>query len=245
VNRFLRVALASALAICVSHSASAQFTITSPSVERGQFAAEWNGTVYSDGNLKQGHEFAADYGVTNFWAPGLSVAFERDDDHAFRATTLEWSNLFAFGTFGGFDLGLEANLNVPLISGGAYGITAGPAVAFGFGPILATVNATFGREFGEHREPGVEFGYGVQTLYLTSFGLDFGFEAYGTVEDMGDAPPLAEQEHWIGPAAKYLVPLDGAGLPGEVSLSAGILFGLTDATPRRAYNFGIAYDLDF
>lgn len=226
--------------------AVAQFSMTDPTVERGELIAEWLAAFYSDGDVRHGHELAVSYGLTSFWAPSLTLSIEKSEGEDLRATSVEWSNVFALGKFGSAaNLGLELDLSAPLASGEAFGIAAGPALSFSIAPVLTTWNATFGQQFWPNREDAAEFGYGFQALYATNFNLDFGIEAYGVVSDIGDSPPLRDTEHCIGPALNYLLVLDDLRPRGELSLSAGVLFGLTPATADQTYELGLSYDLDF
>jgi len=84
------------------------------------------------------------------------------------------------------------------------------------------------------------------TRYDFSHEFGIGVEAYGEVEDLGDAPPLDQQEHRLGPVI-YWSPGDNHsgvhtehhGLKDEGAVGAdtshmsaafGVLFGLTDVT---------------
>ncbi|MSO70723.1 MAG: hypothetical protein EXQ88_01705 [Alphaproteobacteria bacterium] len=192
--------LALILLLSAAYPAWAQFSITDPTVERGQLTVDWLSAFYSNGDQRHGHELDISYGLTSFWAPGLALAIEKAGGEELRATSVQWSNVFALGKpWASADFGFEANLSAPLASGEAFAIQAGPALSFTTGPIKTTLNATVSREFGANHQDGVEFGYGVQALYATNFNLYVGFEAYGAVPNIGNAPPLRDTEHRIGP----------------------------------------------
>jgi hypothetical protein len=60
--------------------------------------------------------------------------------------------------------------------------------------------------------------------------LALGIEGYGVIPNIGNAPGIDFQEHRIGPVIYYDTEMPGAKKIG-LELDAGILFGLTEATP--------------
>ena len=110
------------------------------------------------------------------------------------------------------------------------------ANAFVFGPIISakwdrltlTLNPFLEQTFGRNREEGIALTYGWQAKYEVREGLSVGVEAYGLVENLGDAPRFGDQEHRIGPVLFREFEL-GKGI--KVEPSVGVLFGLTPATP--------------
>ncbi len=131
--------------------------------------------------------------------------------------------------------------------------------ALEFGPILGLrhemaepyaieviANPFFERQIGEDRAPGIALSYGWQTtLELPAPNaleeVKIGFEAFGEIEDIGDAPPVSEQEHRIGPVVVF--GLKPSGLP-NLEFEVGMLFGLTDATADYALKWNIGIELE-
>jgi hypothetical protein len=69
-----------------------------------------------------------------------------------------------------------------------------------------------------------------------------GFEAYGEIGEIHDAPPLQEQEHQIGPMLYGEIPLGGRS---EVECNLGVLFGLTEDTPDYVLKWQLEFKLPF
>lgn len=78
---------------------------------------------------------------------------------------------------------------------------------------------------GVDADEGFEFGYAAGLHYRWMDPLSFGVELYGGMGLIGDAEPLAEQQH-------YLVPVLWGELPFGIEYSVGPGFGLTRGSDR-------------
>ena len=69
-------------------------------------------------------------------------------------------------------------------------------------------------------------------------GFGIGVEGYGVVDNLGNPPPVREQEHRLGPVIYNEIKLRE---DFKLAVDVGLLFGLTDATPDVALkvNYGI------
>lgn len=244
-----------ALGILIATSqAQAQFKVVKPIVHEGEFEVEETGAVlwgYDDPDpgddeeqQRQGHELAIGYGVTDFWKPEVALELEQARGESLDATAIALENTFQLlpEDAAPVNLGFFAAYAGPIDSEAAHAIEFGPIVQLPLGPVVTTVNPFFEKTFGENREEGFAFEYAWQTALALNDNLGLGFEAFGAVENFtGDAPPLSEQEHRIGPVALLGIELaEGVHL----GFDTGVLFGLTDATSDYAYKFNIALEIE-
>ena len=105
--------------------------------------------------------------------------------------------------------------------------------------IIVALNPFLEQTFGHNRVEGIALSYGWQAKYEVRDGLAVGIEGYGLVENLGNSPALADQEHRIGPVLFMEIELGGLKLTPDV----GLLFGLTPATPDLTIKFNVGIPL--
>jgi hypothetical protein len=112
-------------------------------------------------------------------------------------------------------------------------VTFGPIIQLAHEKASLILNPYFEKSFGKNHEEGTEFTYQWAAKASVTERVALGIEGYGVIPDIADSPGIDFQEHRIGPVLYY-----EKGLPGEhektFGLDAGILFGLTEATPNVA-----------
>ncbi len=69
-------------------------------------------------------------------------------------------------------------------------------------------------------------------------GFAVGAMGYGNIEDLASGPAFNQQDHRIGPAVFFDVPMDKGR---DLDVSIGTYFGMTSAAPEASVmlNFGI------
>lgn len=222
-NLALRAAVMSCavllLAVALPGSASAQFSVSSPKVEKGELEVETHGSVQNglpkseeadveeeeagEKVIRQGHDVEVGYGFTNFWKAELGISFQKPDGEGLEATSLELANTFQLGHYKPWDMTLGLLASVSLGIGGADEPDAfelGGLVQFGdeeTGSLI--LNGIFEKTFGDNREEGTGFEYAAQLRVPVTEKVGIGIEAYGEIEDIGHAPGFQETELRIGP----------------------------------------------
>lgn len=114
----------------------------------------------------------------------------------------------------------------------------GPVVKLTSGKASLTLNPYFEDTFGRNRSAGISSVYGWQGKLEIDDRFAVGIEGYGKVENLGSSPVWDEQDHRIGPSLYFS--WDG-GDKRKLGLDAGVLVGLTDASPDVTFklNFGV------
>lgn len=238
----------------------------------GAAAEEEDGDEHGHAMPRTAHEAAVHTGVTSFWMSKLAFTFSREDGERYRADAIASENVFRFTPQRGgpLDLGWFTAVSAGLNGDATNAFEFGPILTLASGPLALTLNPFLEKTFGRKREDGIAFTYGWRATYAFSETFAIGVEGYGEVENIGDAPPVSEQVHRIGPVL-YLGHMHGAvhgghsgqshhqggashgahehadeaGHPshgGDLHAEIGLLFGLTQETPDVALKFNIGAD---
>ncbi|MEM7025683.1 MAG: hypothetical protein AAF637_24340 [Pseudomonadota bacterium] len=260
MKTFIRFASGLILA-AMSQTASAQvFEVIHPDVIEGGFEFEvLNGVVLDsveDGEERSAHEIAIGYSPFSFWKTTFAIEIGNPENESAEFEAFEWENvlLLPFGSHaegndhdhgGGsfFELGavgLYVALEVPNEGGiGSGGVEVGPIAELQFGPVETVANLFVEIPFEDGEDPGLAYALSaaVPIAEFEPVELSAGFEAFGGAEGaFGDAPPLGENSHVIGPALYSEIDI-GRGRVLEPRLA--VLFGLTDGSPDAALSFNI------
>ena len=216
------------LAFAVSEPASAQFSINSPKVEKGELEVETHGSVQSgfpkagrseeageeaegaeekdEKPVRQGHEFEISYGLTDFWAVELGITVQKPSGDGFEASALELQNTFQLATIERW------NMTVGFLASASLGIGEGEPNAVEFGPLIQfgdektgslILNTIFEKTFGPDREEGLGFEYAAQFRYPLTEKVGLGVEGYGEIEDIGHTPRFEDTELRVGPMVYF------------------------------------------
>ena len=232
--------------------ASAQFSVQSPKVEKGELEIETHSSVQSglpddEDAIRHGHEIEAGYGFTDFWKAELGITVQKPVDDALEASSIELTNIFQLGTATRWNatFGVLAAVSIGLQGDEPDAFEFGPLVEFGDENRSLILNGIFEKTFGDNREHGIGFEYAAQIKFAVGHGMSLGAEAFGEIEDIGNAPSFDDTELRIGPAVFFSFGDEKAGgkddddakgaksadKDPEVKAGLGLLFGATDATP--------------
>lgn len=255
--------MAAAFVLVGASQAFAQvFEVIHPDVEQGGFELEsLNGVTLGNveaGEERSAHELAFGYAPFSFWKTTVAVEFANPEGEGAKYEGFEWENVLLaplgghgsghdhdhdHGDGGFFSLGalgLFVALEVPNGDGiNDAAIEVGPIAEFSFGPVETVANFLFEIPFQEDEDPGISYALqvSVPVAEFDPVELAAGFEAHGGAEGLlGDAAPLDENSHVIGPA-----------LYGEIDLGGGVvlepriatLFGLTEGSPDAVLSFNV------
>lgn len=233
------------MAACVvaSEATCQSFEIKSLHIEKGGIDIDLDNAVFSGraGNAgnRGGHEQKFNYGVTDWWRLAAAVDWENPVGGDLRATHLGIENIFLLRPMKqkhDIGLGLFVALEASIHDESTNALVFGPIVTVKWGKLMWTLNPFLEQTFGRNREEGVAFEYAWQAKYELRDGVEVGVEGYGLVENLGDPPRLAQQQHRIGPV---LYTEFEVAKNFKVAPSVGALFGLTSATADVALRFNV------
>ncbi len=129
---------------------------------------------------------------------------------------------------GGIGLAWSTTLQLSADATTTNALVFGPVIKASAGDTALILNSFLEKTFGRNAEPGIAFTYGWQARHRLREGLAIGIEGFGTVDNIANAPPIAEQDHRIGPAVFF----EWQGAESRTTtLDLGILAGITDAAP--------------
>ena len=191
-----------------------------PLVEYGETEIELRAGYLKDEragvNTTQAYVLDFGHGVTPWWFTEAVLEFEKEPGASLEAEELEWENIFQLTEQGEYfvDLGLFAELKLPLEVEYPYGVEIGPMFQNETGPLTNNLNLLAEWSFGNGYATENELGYSAQTRWRADLPVNFGAQAFG-----------AEDAHLLGPA------VFGGGRMGEhgkFKWDAAVLAGLTD-----------------
>lgn len=229
-----------------------------------------NGVTLSDvetGDERAAHELAISYAPFPFWKPILAVELAKPKGEAYEVEAVEIASVFLLpfgmgaqhddhghhhghdhghhhgrGDAAGsnFALGLYTALEIPNSGGLSHGaFSLGPIAEAHLGPVKAIGNLLVEIPFEDGEDPGIAYALAASTPVARQ--IDVGLEAHGAFEGaFGDALPLDEQGHVLGPAVYGAFDLgQGRVLEPRVAM----LFGLTEASPDAVLS--VNFELKF
>lgn len=268
------IAILAAAVLATSRPAAAGgdvFHLFAPTTEAGHLEVETLNAFHrglsgtDDHGVRNAHELALSYGVSEYLLLHAGLGFSRHDGEHLRTTSLELASVLRLPVFpsaGHVQAGWFTGLKIGLDDEETNALTFGPTLAFARGPFSVLINPFLEKTFGDNREPGIAFSYGWRaTLELTD-ALHIGVEAFGEVENLSDPPAWRDQVHRIGPVV-YFGHLHGApraphqhkgeahgghhhhaaesasSHEPEWHAAVGVLFGATAATPDAAIKLDV------
>lgn len=237
--RYLPLATAITLTFGVTFDAALAdvFSIDDPEVVKGEHTVELN-SAFQDSfpvnadPLLNSWELEYTYGLTKWWNVAPRIDFDTPEGDDFHATVAGVENIFSLGEVGDvLALAWFAEIEAGVHRDETNEVTIGPIIQFGGEKASLTLNPYFEKAFGRNHEAGVNFTYGWQVKASLSEHLAFSVEGYGEIPNIADSPGIDFQEHRIGPVLCFEHELRGGEKARTLELEAGILFGLTEATP--------------
>ena len=213
-----------------------------------------------DAPLKQSQDFEIQYSPTTLWLVALTHVFDEPAGEHFRLNSIEFESQFELITREGDGLGLavQGGTEQPVFQVREEAdpeVAIGPIVELSKWNYTLVLNPLFFKEIGDKNEQeGFGFDYGWQwRKELFGERLWLAVEMFGEIEDMANAGPFDLQQHSIGPAFYYtfgkeddfddeLYEVDRKSK--ELTVSAGLQFGLTKATSDVALKIFIGYEFD-
>ena len=231
---------ASFLLVLGSQSASAQFYVRSPDVEKGRSAIEEHGAFYAgpgeEEHRRQSHEAEYKYGLTDRWELIVEGFFRQDIGESIEAREFELGGQYEIVEREGDGLGLafRSIYEFALQGGEPDEILFGPLAKYVWGRDSFTANSFFVGQLGEHREiDSLELKLNWRLKHEMTEKWALGVEGYSEIEDLSHSGSFDDQKHRLGPVAYY----ETGGHDGKPKweFAGGVLFGASDATSDLTY----------
>jgi hypothetical protein len=187
--------------------AAAQFTVSSPKVEKGELDVEYHSSFQSglpsgaEDAISQGHEVTIGYGLTDFWKAEVTFGIQKPKGDSFEASTIDFDNTFQLGKYQPWNatFGLLAGLSVGLGDDEPNAFELGGLAEFGDDNRSLILNGIFEKTFGDNRVDGIGFQYAAQVKFAIGHGFSLGAEAFGEIADLCDTPSFNDTELRAGP----------------------------------------------
>ena len=191
--------------------ALADLKVRMPDVELGEFEFEHNGLITFDSkgsslNRAQSYTNSIGYGVLPWWKIELEgeLASGGGEHMLWEAVTLE--NTFQLTEPGEyfFNLGMFFEYSQSTLRNEPNGVTFGPIIQKELNDVLGvntlhTLNLFLTHDVGHNSSKATGFEYAWQSLVLTHPLINPGIEFYGTIDDLAQAGPTSQQQHYVGP----------------------------------------------
>lgn len=222
-----------------------QLDIKQGSLEIGLDNTFLSGLPRGGGINRSAHDQSIDYGVREWWRVSAVLKLENPADADPRATRIGFENIFVLRPMDekkkqdigiGFFAAVEASVRDDTTNA----LVFGPIVTAKWDRITLAANPFLEQTFGRNHTEGIAFNYGWQAKYEIREGLAVGIEGYGLIDNIGNLPRAADQEHRIGPVVFTEIAV-AKGL--KITPDIGVLFGLTRATPDIALKLNVGVPL--
>ena len=218
--------------------------VYSPYVKKGELAFENRGntTIDDDDAIggSQRHVFELEYGVTDWWKTALVSRLNKPGDGSLRYDSTAWENIFQLTEKDQYwlDAGLYLEYKFADESGVADKLETKLLLEKDIQGFINTLNLTFEKEVGEHREESVEFAYAWRTKKEIADDIALGIEAFGELGEIQNTKSPDEQEHILGPVFYHEIEIGEL----EVNYNLAWLFGLTDESPDNTFRWQIEFE---
>lgn len=185
------------------------------------------------------------YGLTDWWKISAALKIERPEELDLRLSQVAFASIFVLKPVADekkrdFGFGWFSEVSLAVHDDATNAAVFGPIATLKADKLAFTANPFFEKTFDQNREQGIAFVYGWQVKYELRDGFGVGVEGFGVIDDIGNSPPVAEQEHRVGPVVYTELPIRS---DYKIGMDAGVMFGLTRATPDLAFKLNFAVPL--
>ena len=218
--------------------------VFTPLVEQGEREIDFKaGTAKArDGSRESKYSVGLGLGVNSWWFTELYAIWHKQpgERHAFDAW--EWENKFQLTETGKYpvDLGFIFEIERPKDRSEGYEYRWGPLLQADIGSdVQANLNLLIEKHIRAAEPQKAALGYQWQLKYRWRPELDLGVQGFGDVGPWNHWAPRSAQSHTAGPAlfGKLRV-----GNRQTIKYNAGVLFGMTDGSPRNTLRLQAEYE---
>ncbi|ODR98174.1 hypothetical protein AUC69_09625 [Methyloceanibacter superfactus] len=237
--------------------AFAEYEIPEVDAEKGAIEAEYRGASHwglppaeetGEGELdalRQSHEIEFQYGVTDWWMLRLTPNVEQVAGDQLELASLGIETQFVLvprhdGVFGLAFMAGYGPYSFLVADGRPDEFEFGPVMELAPGPWLLTFNPRLVDQLGEFADQEwLGFEYATQARYSVTERWGVAVLMFGEIEELVHSGPFDAQSHVLGPS---LYVFSAPDADREWNLGAGVLFGLTDASPDTSLRITFAVE---
>ncbi len=235
--------------------ALAEYEIPEVDAEKGAIEAEYRGASHwglppadeddGDDALRQSHEVEFQYGLTDWWMLRLTPNFEQVAGDFLDLASLGIETQFVLvprndGVFGLAFMAGYGPYSLFVADGRPDEFEFGPVMEVAPGPWLLTFNPRLVDQLGEFADQEwLGFEYAAQARYSVTERWGVAVLMFGEIEELVHSGPFDTQSHVLGPS---LYVFSAPDAEREWNLGAGVLFGLTDASPDTSLRITFAVE---
>ena len=219
--------------------------IYAPYVVKGEAELEWNGNNSFDHRRDhdgvQGHEFEAEYGVTDYWQTTVTVVAEKaGKGSAMKFTAAEWENKFQLAEQGEYwlDPGIKIAYIHSLQGASPDAIEAKILLEKDVGRFANLSNITFEKEIGSNAGHGTAAAFSWNTRYRHNPHFEPGIEWQSDFGVIRNGVSFNQQEHAIGPAIY-------GSIVRHVNYQVAYLVGVSREAPDGVLRGNLEYEWHF
>ena len=249
MNNAARKAAATALACLpflplVSALAGPSDYVIPAVVEEGEKEIDFKaGTAKNhDGTREAEYSIGLGWGVTSRWFTELYAKWHKPPGERSGFDAWEWENRLQLTETGKYpvDVGFVLEIERPKDRSEGYEYRWGPLLqADVANNMQANLNVLVEKHIGAAEPAQAELGYQWQVKYLWRPALDVGVQGFGEIGPWDHWDPHSEQRHIAGPAVFGKVKV---GQSQVIKYNAGVLFGLTNGSPRNTLRLQAEYE---
>jgi hypothetical protein len=218
--------------------------VISPIVEEGEREIDFKaGTAkLRDGERETKYSVGLGWGVNRWWFTELYAIWHKEPGERHSFDAWEWENKFQLTETGKYpvDVGLLFEIERPKDRSEGYEYRWGPLLQADFGPrIQGNLNILVEKHVRASNAEPAELGYQWQVKYRWRPEFELGLQGFGDVGPWDHWEHGSEQPHIAGPAVFGKVRV---GQRQAIKYNAGVLFGMTDGSPRHTLRLQAEYE---
>ena len=181
------------------------------------------------------------WGATSWWFTELYAKWKREPGATSGFDAFEWENRFQLTETGKYpvDVGFLLEIERPKDRAEGYKLTYGPLLQKEWGPVQGNLNLLWQKHVRASEPFDTELHYEAQVKYRASEKFEWGAQGFGNFGRWDHWARASEQEHLFGPAVFGKIKLAGKQ---AVKYNAGLLFGMTSASPRARLRVQTEYE---
>ena len=217
--------------------------VYTPIVEEGEKEIDfkWGIEKHRDGGSGTATSIGFGWGATAWWFTELYGKWHRPVGERTSFDAWEWENKFQLTPTGKYpvDVGFLLEIERPKDRSEGYELTYGPLFQSEWGAVQGNFNLLWERHVRATAAFETELKYQAQLKSRASERVEWGAQAFGELGRWNHWSASSQQEHQVGPALFGKVKV---GHHQAIKYNAAFLFGLTDASPRRALRVQAEYE---